>query len=154
MPCPHGRQRSKCKQCGGSGICQHGRERRRCKECGGSQICQHGRRRSDCKECEDHRCAQCHRTFSSAQALKYHVDREVCSNRNRQQPGTKRKRTGSTTPLQGPKRTRKDDDIPPAPGVFDSAALVNDSHQPEQVKEQGVSRSVVEGFIIFESAHN
>ena len=51
--------------------------------------------------------------------------------------------------------------MPPAPGlIFDSAALVNDeatepvSHQPEQVEEQGVSRSAVEEFIIFESAHN
>ena len=35
--CPHGRQRSQCKECGGSGICEHGRERSKCKECGGSQ---------------------------------------------------------------------------------------------------------------------
>ena len=33
--CPHGRRRSQCKECGGSGICEHGRERTRCKECGG-----------------------------------------------------------------------------------------------------------------------
>jgi hypothetical protein len=25
--CPHGRRRSQCKECGGSGICKHGRER-------------------------------------------------------------------------------------------------------------------------------
>ena len=49
--CPHGRQRSKCKECGGKGICEHGRIRRQCKECGGSQICEHGRRRTTCKEC-------------------------------------------------------------------------------------------------------
>ena len=49
--CPHGRQRSKCKECGGSQICEHGRQRHRCKECGGSSICEHGRRRSRCKEC-------------------------------------------------------------------------------------------------------
>ena len=30
--------------------CEHGRERRRCKECGGSQICAHGRRKNMCKE--------------------------------------------------------------------------------------------------------
>ena len=135
---------------------------------GGGSICQHGRRRSRCKECGDHRCGQCNRAFCSAQALKEHIEREVCSTRNRQQPGTKRKRTEeNTTPLQGPKRSRtaeeprdEDDDIPPAPGViFDSAALVNDeatepvSHQPEQGEEQGVSRSAVEEFIIFESAH-
>ena len=49
--CPHGRQRSQCKECGGSGICEHGRVRSKCKECGGSEICEHGRRRSQCKEC-------------------------------------------------------------------------------------------------------
>ena len=49
--CPHGRRRSQCKECGGSGICKHGRERTRCKECGGGSICEHGRRRSRCKEC-------------------------------------------------------------------------------------------------------
>ena len=49
--CPHGRQRSRCKECGGKGICEHGRLRSKCKECGGSQICEHGRLRSLCKEC-------------------------------------------------------------------------------------------------------
>ena len=70
--------------------------------------------------------------------------------------------------MQGPKRPwtaeearREDDDIPPAPGViFDSVAVVNDEatesdnhHQPEPevAQEQGVSRSAVEEFIIFES---
>ena len=49
--CPHGKRRSKCKECGGASICEHGRERKQCKECGGSQICKHGRRRCRCKEC-------------------------------------------------------------------------------------------------------
>ena len=49
--CPHGRRRSQCKECGGSGICEHGRQRSDCKECGGSRICEHGRRRNECKEC-------------------------------------------------------------------------------------------------------
>ena len=49
--CPHGRQRYKCKECGGSQICEHGRERSHCKECGGSAICEHGRQRSQCNEC-------------------------------------------------------------------------------------------------------
>jgi len=49
--CPHGRERSRCKECGGSEICEHGRERSTCKECGGSGICEHGRQRSRCKEC-------------------------------------------------------------------------------------------------------
>lgn len=50
--CPHGRRRSRCKQCGGSEICEHGRQRSRCKECGGASICEHSKRRSECKICE------------------------------------------------------------------------------------------------------
>ena len=50
--CPHGRQRSQCKECGGSQICEHGRVRSRCKECGGGSICEHGRVRYYCKECK------------------------------------------------------------------------------------------------------
>ena len=38
--CLHGRQRTRCKECGGSAICSHGRVRYQCKECGGSAICQ------------------------------------------------------------------------------------------------------------------
>ena len=49
--CVHGRRRSRCKECGGSSICKHGRERYRCKECGGSAFCEHGRQRRYCKEC-------------------------------------------------------------------------------------------------------
>ena len=49
--CAHGRERNKCKECGGVGICEHGRRRSLCKECGGSEICEHGRYRSQCKEC-------------------------------------------------------------------------------------------------------
>ena len=49
--CPHGRERYKCKECGGSQICVHGRECSKCKECGGGSICVHGRRRTRCKEC-------------------------------------------------------------------------------------------------------
>ena len=49
--CSHGRERTQCKECGGSQICEHGRKRSDCKECGGSSFCEHGRQRSDCKEC-------------------------------------------------------------------------------------------------------
>ena len=49
--CPHGKRRSKCKECGGVSICPHGKERSYCKECGGSQICPHRRQRNTCKEC-------------------------------------------------------------------------------------------------------
>jgi hypothetical protein len=51
--CPHQRQRSRCKECGGAGICQHQRIRSTCKECGGASICQHQRIRSRCKECRE-----------------------------------------------------------------------------------------------------
>ena len=48
-PCEHGvKRRSKCKVCS---ACPHGRRRSRCKECGGSAICEHGRQRFRCKDC-------------------------------------------------------------------------------------------------------
>ena len=50
-PCPHGRRRTQCRECGGGSICEHGRRRSHCKECGGSNLCEHGRRRSTCKAC-------------------------------------------------------------------------------------------------------
>ena len=46
--CPHGKRRSRCKECGGGSICEHGRQRSQCKECGGSQICEHDRQRPQC----------------------------------------------------------------------------------------------------------
>ena len=55
--CEHGRQRSKCKECGGKGICEHGRQRSQCKECGGSSICEHGRQRSDARSAVGHQSA-------------------------------------------------------------------------------------------------
>jgi hypothetical protein len=49
--CPHGRQKSVCKDCGGCGICQHGRRRNSCKDCGVFGICIHGRYKYVCKDC-------------------------------------------------------------------------------------------------------
>ena len=49
--CEHGRYKSRCKECGGSAFCEHGRQKSQCKDCGGSQICEHGRYKSQCKEC-------------------------------------------------------------------------------------------------------
>ena len=58
--CPHGRIRSKCKECGGSQICEHGRVRSKCKECGGGSICEHGRNRSRCASCSpQNACTKC-----------------------------------------------------------------------------------------------
>ena len=39
--CQHGRQNSKCVDCGGSGICEHDRQKKQCVRCGGSGICLH-----------------------------------------------------------------------------------------------------------------
>ena len=51
-PCPHGRRRDACKECGYvPKKCEHGRRRSQCYLCGGSSICEHGRQRSQCKEC-------------------------------------------------------------------------------------------------------
>ena len=49
--CDHGRERNRCKECGGASICEDGRVRSQCKECGGASICEHGRERSVCKAC-------------------------------------------------------------------------------------------------------
>ena len=44
--CKHGRRKSRCKDCGGSGLCEHKRERRRFRDCGGSGLCEHQRQAS------------------------------------------------------------------------------------------------------------
>jgi hypothetical protein len=49
--CPHNRERSRCKPCGGSGICEHNRQRNQCKPCGGASICEHNRLQNQCKPC-------------------------------------------------------------------------------------------------------
>ena len=33
-------------------LCEHGKQRNRCKECGGGSICEHDERRSQCKVCD------------------------------------------------------------------------------------------------------
>jgi hypothetical protein len=68
--CEHGKQKSFCKECGGSQICEHNRRKPQCKECGGSQICEHNKEKSKCKECDgsqicEHnrrktQCKECH----------------------------------------------------------------------------------------------
>jgi len=49
--CPHNRQKSKCKECKGSGICEHNKVKTYCKECKGSGLCEHKRQKSRCKDC-------------------------------------------------------------------------------------------------------
>ena len=83
--CPHGRQRSRCKECGGGSICEHGRQRSRCKECGGGSFCEHGRRRSRCKECGGSQICE---PGTGAHALaRFAPEPHSAANRNRA-PGT------------------------------------------------------------------
>ena len=51
--CPHGRQKTRCRQCGGGAICMHNKIRSICSQCGGGEICGHGRERRQCKLCSD-----------------------------------------------------------------------------------------------------
>jgi hypothetical protein len=48
-PCPHLRQRRRCKECGSVGTCPHQRLRSACKEGGGAIICPRKRISSQCK---------------------------------------------------------------------------------------------------------
>ena len=50
--CPHGKQKNKCRNCGGSQICEHKKQKAECKDCGGSQICEHQKQKSRCKDCK------------------------------------------------------------------------------------------------------
>lgn len=49
--CPHNRVRSCCKECKGGSICPHNRVRTVCKLCKGGGICVHNRERRKCKDC-------------------------------------------------------------------------------------------------------
>ena len=60
-PCEHGvKYRSKCKVCS---ACPHGKQRSRCKECGGGSICEHGR-----QACGGRSRARCKRSAVGAQS--------------------------------------------------------------------------------------
>eukprot|EP00960_Hanusia_phi_P059764 764280-Hanusia_phi.AAC.9 len=63
--CIHNRQKSECRECGGSQICPHNRRKRQCKDCVGSQICQHMRRKSRCKDCNGSQICQHQRIRST-----------------------------------------------------------------------------------------
>ncbi len=49
--CPHGKEKYRCKKCGGAGICEHGINKYSCKECDGAGICEHGIHKNYCKKC-------------------------------------------------------------------------------------------------------
>lgn len=50
--CPHGREKSKCIDCGGACVCPHNRMKYRCRDCRGVCICPHDRIRIQCRDCE------------------------------------------------------------------------------------------------------
>jgi hypothetical protein len=50
--CQHGRQKSRCKECGGSSICKHGKLKQLCAQCDGSSLCSHLKRKWICRECK------------------------------------------------------------------------------------------------------
>ena len=52
LRCKHGKNKSVCRECGGSSICEHDKIRTTCKECKGGAICEHNKERSKCKECK------------------------------------------------------------------------------------------------------
>ena len=49
--CPHGKPKSRCKDCGGSSICEHGKEKHQCRECKGSKFCVHNKQKQTCRLC-------------------------------------------------------------------------------------------------------
>ena len=71
--CEHNKQRSQCKDCGGSQICEHNKRKYECKDCGGSQICEHKRVKYKCKDCNpQHRCDICGTNYAGKSALIKH----------------------------------------------------------------------------------
>ena len=65
--CEHGRQKSRCRDCGTGHYCEHGRQKRQCKYCG-TGYCEHGRPKHQCKDCgkghclhgrQKHHCRDC-----------------------------------------------------------------------------------------------
>ncbi len=49
--CEHGKQKSRCRDCGGSSFCEHGKLKSKCRDCGGSETCEHGKQKSQCRDC-------------------------------------------------------------------------------------------------------
>ena len=76
--CPHGRQRARCRDCGGASFCMRGRQQHTCRDCGGVSLCQHRRQRVHCRDCGNFVCQiqDCPRQdhpFSGAQSLLRHM---------------------------------------------------------------------------------
>ena len=54
-----GKDKNKCKECGGSNFCEHGKEKYRCKECGGVSLCIHNIIRLQCFTCSTYPILSC-----------------------------------------------------------------------------------------------
>ena len=50
--CEHQRQRSECKDCGGSDLCEHQRQKSKCTECNPDAPCEHNMVAGECWKCE------------------------------------------------------------------------------------------------------
>ena len=50
--CAHGKQKCRCRDCGGTSFCRHGIRKSTCRDCGGTSFCPHGKRKSECKACK------------------------------------------------------------------------------------------------------
>ena len=50
--CPHGKQKSRCIDCGGQALCEHKVQRYFCKKCNGGRYCDHGKQKHLCIECD------------------------------------------------------------------------------------------------------
>ena len=74
--CPHGRIKSRCKECCGASICPHNKRKSRCKECGGSQICSHNKQKRQCRECgcDKYFCPECELSFAGKGGLNKHLN--------------------------------------------------------------------------------
>ena len=49
--CEHGKQKHRCRDCGGSSFCEHNKRKTYCETCGGSELCIHKKRKARCREC-------------------------------------------------------------------------------------------------------
>jgi len=82
--CAHGKQKARCKDCGGYQICEHGKQKARCRECGGSQICEHNIIRSHCKQrggsqiCEHNRKRSHCKDCGGSQICEHNKQRSQC----------------------------------------------------------------------------
>lgn len=49
--CEHGREKRRCRDCGGQGFCKHNTRKSRCRICGGGEFCEHNKIKTRCITC-------------------------------------------------------------------------------------------------------